>query len=395
MSNQSGEAKAYGRERQSQVYRAGLQGQHPLLPVAPEALEQEVSKRLSPEVWGYLAGMDDTMQANRRAFQRWRILPRMLRDVSHRDFHIQMFGVDFPTPILLAPIGIQSIIHPQAEIATAFATAPLGIPFILSTNSSKSIEEVAEALGSAPRWFQLYWNKNTDLNISFVQRAEQAGYSAIVVTLDTSMPGWRYHDVQNAYLPFLQGEGLANYFSDPVFCQTLSQPPAENPFAAIRRFTETFGQPALTWQHLTSLRASTTLPIILKGILHPDDALRALSCGMDGIIVSNHGGRQIEGACAALDALPAVVAVVQDKVPVLFDSGIRRASDIIKALALGARAILLGRPYIWGLALAGEEGVREVLLNLLADLDLTLALSGHSALSHLDRSVLVRDDVLA
>lgn len=395
MSNQSGEGLAYGRERQSQVYRAGLQGQRPLLPVAPEALEQEVNKRLSPEVRGYLAGMDDTMQSNRRAFQRWRILPRVLCDVSHRDLHVHLFGVDFPTPLLLAPIGIQAIIHPQAEIATAQAAAPLGIPFILSTNSSRSIEEVAAALGSAPRWFQLYWNKNPELNSSFVQRAERAGYGAIVVTLDTCMPAWRYQDVQNAYLPFLLGEGLANYFSDPVFCQALSQPPDENPFAAIRLFADIFGQPALTWQHLIALRASTTLPIILKGILHPDDARRALSYGMDGIIVSNHGGRQVEGACAALDALPAVVAVVQDRIPVLFDSGIRCASDIIKAFALGARAILLGRPYVWGLALAGEEGVREVLLNLLADLDLTLGLSGYSALSHLDRSVLVRDDVLA
>lgn len=383
--------RPFGLERQFEIYMAGLQGQKPIIPIAPDELERQASQKMSIEAQSYWSSMPETTEANRTALQRWRIIPRMLRDVSQRNLQIQLFGQTYPFPLLLAPIGVQSIIHPEAEVAVARAASSLGVPIILSTASSKSIEEVAEASGTAPRWFQLYWSKDNDLNASFVKRAEQAGYSAIVVTLDTRLLSWREQDLQHAYLPFLQAEGLANYFSDPVFRNALPQPPEENPFNAIRHFIDIFLTPALTWQDLNFLRQHTTLPVLLKGILHPDDARLALEQGVDGLIVSNHGGRQLEGARAAIDALPDIVDVVQERVPVLFDSGIRRGADIIKALALGAQAVLLGRPYTWGLALAGEQGVREVVRNLLADLDLTLALSGYASIKSLERAMIVQE----
>jgi isopentenyl diphosphate isomerase/L-lactate dehydrogenase-like FMN-dependent dehydrogenase len=315
----------------------------------------------------------------------------MLRDVTRRNLSVKLFGTSLPAPVLLAPIGSQSVLHPQAELAVARAAASINIPFILSTSSSKSIEEVAQAAGNATRWFQLYWSKDPQLNASFVQRAERAGYSAIVVTLDSTILAWRPHDLQQAYQPFAQQQGLANYFSDPVFCQVLGQTPEENPQAAITHFISIFSDPTLTWDNLAFLREHTRLPILLKGILHPDDALKAIEYKMDGIIVSNHGGRQLDGARAALDALADIAPAVQKRIPVLFDSGIRGGADAFKALALGAHAVLLGRPYLWGLALGGEQGVREVMLNLLAELDLTLALSGYSSLQALDRSALVRE----
>ena len=384
-------SRPYGVERQFQVYMAGLGGRKPDIPVSPAELERQANERMTPEARGYLSGMPDTMHSNQMAFRRWQIVPRMLRDVSQRDLSISLLGMDLPFPLLLAPIGVQSLLDSEAEVAVARAAANVGVPLILSTASSKSLEEVSTAIGETLHWFQLYWSKDRDLTASLVRRAEQAGYKAIVVTLDTGLLGWREQDIQNAYLPFLRGEGLANYMSDPVFRQSLQQAPEEDFFATVQRFIAIFANPALRWQDLSFLREHTSLPILLKGILHPEDASKALEYGMNGIIVSNHGGRQVNGACAALDALPRVVEAVQGQIPVLFDSGIRRGSDIIKALALGAQAVLLGRPYLWGLALAGEEGVREVLLNLLADLDLTLALSGYRSFKELDSSVLVRE----
>jgi lactate 2-monooxygenase len=392
LSDTSKNSPPYGLERQFQIYMAGLQGQRPALPVSPEDLEQRANEHMTPEARGYMGGMGETMQDNRAAFRQWHIVPRMLHGLVQRDLSTRILDMELPIPILLAPIGVQSILHPDAEVAVARAAAKIGLPCILSSVSSKSIEEVATAMGQTLHWFQLYWSKDNALNASFVRRAEQAGYKAIVVTLDTLMLGWREQDLANAYLPFLKGEGVTNYFTDPVFRQSLPQPPEANPPLAIRRFIDIFLNPALTWQDLSTLRQHTSLPIFLKGILHSDDAQKALDYGMDGIIVSNHGGRQVNGARAALNALPDVVAAVQNQVPVLFDSGIRRGSDIIKAIALGAQAVLLGRPYTWGLTLAGEQGVEEVLRNLLADLDLTLGLSGYRSLKELDRESLVREE---
>jgi isopentenyl diphosphate isomerase/L-lactate dehydrogenase-like FMN-dependent dehydrogenase len=312
----------------------------------------------------------------------------MLRNVARRDLSIQLFNKRYPVPLLLAPIGVQSIVHDDGELAVARATASFGIPLILSTASTFSLEQITQGMGESPRWFQLYWSKSPAFNASMIERAERAGCEAIVVTLDTLLLAWRPYDIQNAYLPFLLGKGIGNYLSDPAFRQALERPPEEDPAAAINYFTQIFTNPALTWQDLALLRQQTKLPILLKGILHPDDARLAIDAGMDGIIVSNHGGRQVEGAIAALDALPRIVAAVQGEIPILFDSGIRTASDAIKALALGAQAVLLGRPYMWGLALAGEQGVHEVLSNFLADMDLTLALSGHASFAELDASTL-------
>jgi isopentenyl diphosphate isomerase/L-lactate dehydrogenase-like FMN-dependent dehydrogenase len=388
--------RMYGTERQMQVYLAGMQGQRPTTPMTYEQLEEQARQRLSPEAYGYVAGGaggEETMRANRAAFERWQIVPRMLRNVGQRDLRVEVLGASMPAPVMLAPIGVQSIVHPEAEVAVARAAASIGVPFILSTASSKTMEEVAQAadaVGNTPRWYQLYWGRDPELTASFLSRAEKAGYSAIVVTLDTPILSWRERDISLAYLPFLLGEGIANYLSDPVFRASLPQPPEENPQAAIMRFVQVFSNPTLTWDDLTFLREHTSLPLLLKGILHPDDANRALDAGAAGIIVSNHGGRQVDGAIPALDALPGVVAAVRDRAPVLFDSGIRRGADVFRAVALGAQAVLLGRPYMWGLTLGGEAGVRDVVLNTLADLDLTLALSGYTSCAQLTPEALRR-----
>ncbi len=387
-----------GPEHSLQIYTLGLGGGKPSVPVPLDLLEKKAKEILSPRAYDYVAGGaggEETMRANREAFYRWRIVPRMLRDVSKRGLSVELLGARLPAPVLLGPVGVQEIIHADADVASARAAASLGLPFVLSTVSSRSIEEVTQAAGKVAeslRWFQLYWGKNPELTASMVQRAERAGYSALVVTLDTHSLGWRERDLHHGYLPFMLGQGLANYFSDPVFRGLLAQPPQENPMAAIQLWGSLFSNPALTWKDIGFLRQHTRVPIILKGILHANDAARALDAGVDALIVSNHGGRQVDGGVGALDVLPSVVREVHGRVPVLFDSGIRRGADIFKALALGARAVLLGRLYLWGLAVAGEEGVRDVLLNLVADLDLTMALSGYSCCRKLDPSALCGSD---
>jgi lactate 2-monooxygenase len=329
------------------------------------------------------------MHANLAAFERWSIVPRMLRDVSARDLSTTVLGTQMPAPLLLAPIGVQSIIHPEAELAVARAAAAHGLPFILSTAASHSLEDVAETAPRASRWYQLYWPRERNLAASFLERAQNAGYSALVVTLDTWLLGWRPRDLQHGYLPFLKGEGVANYFGDPVFRAALQVPPEQDPGPAIGHWAYQFANPSVTWDDLRWLREQTGLPIVLKGILHADDARRALESGVQGVIVSNHGGRQVDGAVGALDALPAVCEAVGEQLTVLFDSGIRSGADIFKALALGARGVCLGRPYAWGLALEGQAGVEHVLRCLLAELDLTLALSGCTSIEQVDRATLI------
>ena len=385
-------AVSLGMQRQLEIYQRGLAGKKLSVPIPVAHLEKKAAETLTPQAYDYITGSasgERTARANLEAFDHWRIVPRMLRDVSQRDLSVELLALKLPTPILLGPVGVQSIVHQEAELAAGRAAASLGIPFVLSTVSSRPIEEVAQCMGSAQRWFQLYWGKDHELTASFLKRTEDSGYSVLVVTLDTSMLGWRERDLQHPYLPFLLGDGLANYFSDPVFCSRLEKPPDADPAAAIRLWATLYSNTALTWKDLAWLRQQTRLPIVLKGILHPEDAQLAIDHGADAIIVSNHGGRQVDGAIAALDALPLVVAAIQDKIPILFDSGIRHGSDAIKALALGARAVLLGRLYLWGLAIAGEQGMRDVVQNFLADFDLTLGLSGFRSVKELNASVLV------
>jgi isopentenyl diphosphate isomerase/L-lactate dehydrogenase-like FMN-dependent dehydrogenase len=291
-------------------------------------------------------------------------------------------------PLFLAPIGVLSIAHPDGEVAAARAAAAARIPFVLSSAASHSIEEVAEAMGDAPRWFQLYWVNDRDIAASFVARAEIAGFSAIVVTLDTSILGWRPRDLTNAYLPFIRGEGCAQFFTDPVFCAKLDKPPDEDLLTAAATMLMTFPNLALTWDDLDWLRGRTALPLLVKGVLTAEDARRARGHGVDGIIVSNHGGRQVDGAVSALDALVEVRGEVGDEYPLLMDSGIRRGADVLKALALGADAVLLGRPYVYGLAVGGQAGVEAVIRQLLAETDLTLALAGGRSVRELDVSFL-------
>jgi len=381
---------------QNEIYALGVDGHAPKLPIGAQELQRRARERLGEEAYGYVAGgagSELTMAANVSAFERWQIVPRMLRDVSERDLRTTVLGTAMPAPLLLAPVGVQSIVHPEGELATGRAAAALGLPAILSTASSNTLEDVAGEMEPArpgSRWFQLYWPRDRELAASFVSRAGAAGYEAIVVTLDTWLLGWRPRDLANGYLPFLKGEGVANYFADPVFRAALPQPPEEDPGPAIAHWAYNFANPRVTWEDLAWLREQTSLPIVLKGILHPEDARRALAAGVQGVIVSNHGGRQVDGSIGALDALPDVRAAVGAQFAVLFDSGIRTGADIFKALALGADAVCVGRPYVWGLGLDGQAGVEHVLRCLLAELDLTLALSGCTTIAHVDGSALRR-----
>jgi lactate 2-monooxygenase len=364
-----------------QIYALGLGGETPSIPVPAAELERLAAAAMDERAANYVfagAGSEDTIDANREAFRRYRIVPRMLRDVAERDLSTTLLGAAMPAPLMLAPIGVQKVVHPDGELATARAAASLGLPLIASTASAFTLEEIAEAGGEAPRWFQLYWPNDRELAASFVGRAEAAGYGAIVLTVDTFVPGWKPRDLQQAWLPFLNGVGVANYFLDPVFRAALDQTPEENVGAATGHFLGIQANPSLSWDDLAWLREQTELPILIKGIQHADDASEAAARGIDGIVVSNHGGRQVDGAIASLDALPAIVEAAGDDLIILFDSGVRSGSDVIKALALGADAVCLGRPYIWGLALEGQQGVETVLKMVLAELDLTLALCGYT-----------------
>jgi isopentenyl diphosphate isomerase/L-lactate dehydrogenase-like FMN-dependent dehydrogenase len=308
----------------------------------------------------------------------------MLTGNATRDTSVEVLGTRSPVPFFLAPIGVLSIAHPDGELAAARAAASLRIPFILSSAASHSIEEVAEGVGDAPRWFQLYWAKDREICASFVRRAETAGYTAIVVTLDTLTLGWRPRDLRNAYLPFLSGQGCAQFFTDPVFCSRLEKPPDEDPATATLTMLATFPNLGLAWDDLAWLRDQTGLPLLVKGVLTAEDARRAADAGMDGIVVSNHGGRQVDGAVASLDAFVEVRPAVD--LPLLVDGGVRGGADVLKAVALGADAVLLGRPYAYGLAAGGEEGVLAVLEQFAAETDLTLALLGARGVADLGPS---------
>jgi lactate 2-monooxygenase len=374
---------------QNEIYLKGLFGEMPALPFDWREMRDAALQVMSEQAIGYVegsSGTEQTAQANRDAFNHWRLIPRMLRGVpAARDHSTSILGTDMPAPVMLAPIGVLSIVHPDAEPAVARAAGRLGVPFVVSTAASTAMEEVAAA-GDGPKWFQLYWPADRELAASFVARAEASGFTAIVVTLDTWQLGWRPRDLKTAYLPFLQSIGIANYVSDPVFTADLD--PAD-PNAAVLKFVRVFNNPTLTWSDLAWLRSITSLPIVLKGLQHPDDVRRAVDAGVQGVVCSNHGGRQVDGAIGSLDALPGIVDAAGE-LTVLFDSGARCGSDIAKALALGADAVLIGRPYVHGLAVAGEEGVHHVLRCLLADLDLQVGLAGYASVKELSPESLQR-----
>ncbi|QTV79013.1 alpha-hydroxy-acid oxidizing protein [Microbacterium sp. NIBRBAC000506063] len=425
-------ARGISRATQSAIYRAGISGTRPAVPIDIADLERAAAKALSAEAFAYIAGgagAEHTMAANRAAFDRWQVWPRPLRDVSARDLGVDFLGKRRPTPLLLAPLGVMEMAHAEADLAVARAAASLGVPYTLSNQASFPMEEVADAAPGAPRLFQLYWSASDELNASLLARAEASGCEAIVVTLDTHLLGWRTRDLDLAYLPFTRGMGIAQYTSDPVFQKLVQErvaAPATGdgpavkvtpkavaaaltiarkgapltgaglreslrsplPRAAVETFLDVFSTPALTWDDLARAREWSSLPIILKGIVHPDDAQRALDAGVDGVWISNHGGRQIDRSVPTLAVLPEIAERVDGTVPIVFDSGVRSGSDAAIALALGATVIALGRPYAYGLGIAGEAGAREVVRNVLAELDITLGLAGLTSVGELDREAL-------
>lgn len=410
---------------QKKIYLSGFSGKLPLVKIDPVHLEEAAKAAISPQAYAYIAGgagVESTMRSNRNAFEAFKIAPRMLKNVGERDISINLFGKKIPSPFLLSPIGVLEMVHPEADLAVGRAAAQLGLPYIFSNQASRPMEEVASAMGNSPRWFQLYWSKSNKLVKSFVQRAEKCGCDAIVVTLDTTMLGWRTRDLELAYLPFLEGKGIAQYTSDPIFQQMMDEADAQEntkreitwqtlrglvsmvnrypgkgffkklksgrPIKAVQKFISTYSNPCTTWDDLKFLREQTKLPILLKGILHPDDARKAVDYGMDSIVVSNHGGRQVDGSVSTFEMLPEIVHAVDGRIPVIFDSGIRGGADVYKCLAMGAKAVCIGRPYVYGLALAGEAGVYEVLRNFMADFELTMGLAGCKNVSEITRETL-------
>lgn len=412
-------------DRQRTIYIDGAAGRRQDIPFQPELLEQRARLAMRPEAFAYIAGgagLETTVKTNAGDFSRWHIVPRMLRNVEERDTSLTLFGQAMPAPFFLAPVGVLEMAHAEADLAVARAAAQLGIPYIFSNQASVPMETCASAMQDTARFFQLYWSRSDELVVSFLQRAEACGCAGIVVTLDTTMLGWRTRDLELASLPFLKGMGIAQYTSDPVFRRLMDEPveaPAAKPritweairtlisanrkypgsfwgnlrsgagLKAVRTFIRLYSRPNITWADLPFLRKHTRLPIILKGILHPDDARKALDYGIDGIYVSNHGGRQVDGAISTIRALPKVVEAVRDKVPVLVDSGFRGGADVYKALALGATAVGIGRPYCYALSIGGQAGVETLLANWLADFELTMGLAGCKNLEEVRASNLV------
>lgn len=407
---------------QREIYLNGFAGKKLGVNIDLPSLEQRAKSTLTGRAFDYIAGgagLEHTISQNRSAFDQYKIVPRMLNNVSERDTSIQIFGTKLPTPLLLSPVGVLELAHRHADVAVGRAAAATGVPFIFSNQASVPMEEVAGVMNDSPHWFQMYWSKSQELVASFANRAEKCGCAAIVVTLDTTLLGWRTRDLDIPYLPFLEGKGIAQYTSDPVFQKLMDEPdvipqvkrkitlhsiagllemtrayPGGNffgklvsgrPRKAVQKFVSIYSNPALTWNDLSFLRENTRLPIVLKGILHPDDALKAIDHGINGIIVSNHGGRQVDGGAATLDTLPAITGVVKKRIPVLVDSGIRGGADMFKAIALGADAVCIGRPYAYGLAIAGEAGVYQVIRNFMADFELTMALSGCKSVKEIGR----------
>ena len=425
MGDSANHTSPFSRQRQRTIFSNGFRGSKPTIPAHFERLKEKARKIMSPEAFAYVAGgagSEQTIDANREAFMRYKMQPRLLNDVSRIDTAVTIFDTTLPAPFLLAPIGVLEMAHPKADKAVAEAAMAENVPFIFSSQASVDMETCARAMGKSPRWFQLYWSKNNELVKSFVQRAEQCGCEAIVLTLDTTMLGWRPRDLELGYLPFLEAKGIAQYISDPVFQDMIANTPdsdddqkitlaavknlvkmcrkypgsfwknfrTKKPLKAIKTFINTYSRPSLTWDDLSFLRGLTDLPLLLKGILAPCDARKAVDFGMDGIIVSNHGGRQVDGAVSSLEMLPEIAEAVSSQTTILFDSGIRTGADITKAIRLGADAVLIGRPYVYGLALEGSAGVRQVIQNLRAEVELTMGLNGCKNIEQIKKDLVLR-----
>src|SRR4051794_19490490 len=378
----------YG-DYQNELYFAGLHGVLPKVPVDFATLERRAEAALPPSVLPYVqggCGDEHTQEQNVSAFRNWGMTPRMMVDTSVRDLSVELLGMKLSSPLFMSPIGVNGICSQDqhGDLAAARASAATGVPLCQSTLSNDPLEDVRAACGDTPSMFQLYTPKNEELAQSLVGRAEAAGYSAIVVTLDTWVTGWRPRDLNLGNFPQLRGHVLQNYFTDPVFQKLLGHPPENDPMAATLLWTTVFGK-VLTWDDMPWLKSLTSLPIVLKGICHPDDARRAVDTGAAAIYCSNHGGRQANGGIAAIDLLPGVVEAAGD-LPVLFDSGVRSGTDVVKALALGATAVGVGRPYVYGLALNGAEGAAHVLRSLQAEADLLMAVNGWPTIADVRRA---------
>ncbi|QEY19793.1 alpha-hydroxy-acid oxidizing protein [Psychrobacillus sp. AK 1817] len=363
---------------------------HTKYPIDFKELEQEAREALEPGPFGYIrssAGGEETYNKNISSFSKYSIVPRFLTDVSSLNTEVTILGHTYPHPLFIAPVGVNKIAHEDGEIAVAKAAAKFNFPYIQSTVSSYSIEEIAAATPGSSKWFQLYWSSNKEIAFSMARRAEVAGYEAIVLTVDTVMLGWREEDIRNQFSPLKRGYGQGNYATDPVFMADLTEQSQE---AIVDSILENIYHPTLNWNDITELRNHTSIPILIKGILHPDDAKLAIEKGIDGIIVSNHGGRQLDGVIASIDALSGIVEAVNGSIPVLFDSGVRRGSDAVKALALGATAVCIGRPFVWGLAAGGQKGVERVLENFLQETKVSISLAGVRNMEELRNMLVIK-----
>ncbi|MGE7091247.1 alpha-hydroxy acid oxidase [Lysinibacillus sp. NPDC048646] len=361
-------------------------------PISFADLEKAVAEKIDAGPYGYVrsgAGGEQTLRNNRAAFEKYSIIPRFLNNVSNIDTSIELFGKTYPTPLLFAPVGMNKMAHEDGELAVVRAADELDIPYIQSTVSSYALEDVAQAAPNATKWFQLYWSTNEEIAYSMASRAEAAGFEAIVLTVDTVMLGWREEDVRNQFSPLKLGYARGNYVNDPVFMASL---PDDSFESYVQGVLQNVFHPTLNWENVRELKRRTTLPILLKGILHPEDAKLAVENGIDGIIVSNHGGRQLDGVIGSLDALPAIVDVVNGQIPVILDSGVYRGMDALKALALGADAVAIGRPFVYGLALAGQQGVEKVMTNLYDELKVSIALAGATSVKALRNVTLVKNN---
>ncbi|MHA6799626.1 alpha-hydroxy-acid oxidizing protein [Bounagaea algeriensis] len=376
---------------QHEIYLGGLSGQMPAYPVDVASLERKAAEVLPWWVHSYVAGGagdENTQQRNASEFHRWGLVPRMLNGAYERDLSVTLFGHTLPHPLFLAPIGVLGLCSQDfhGDLATARACARAGVPLAASTLTQDPLEDVSAALESTPGWFQLYPPKDEELMLNLVHRAEHAGYQALVVTVDTWVTGWRPRDLNRANFPQLRGYCLSNYTSDPVFERLCGD--VDDPRAVVGTWASVFGK-SLGWADVDLLRRNTNLPIVLKGLQHPEDVRRARDHGVDGIYCSNHGGRQANGGIPALALLPDVVDAAGD-LPVLFDSGVRSGTDAVKALALGASAVGLGRPYAYALALGGTDAVVHLLRSVLAEADLLMAIDGYPDLAALRRAGLRR-----